>query len=311
MYEVQSPILFLIFNRKEETQILFNAIRDVRPKKLYVAADGPRENENDILACHETKLILKKIDWDCELITLFRKENLGCGKAVSRAITWFFENENEGIILEDDCLPNRDFFRFCDSMLEKYRFDNRIGHICGSNFQDGKKIGDGDYYFSHVHNIWGWATWKRVWSSYDFEMTFLQKAQKVDFLSSIYPKMSIKRHLNNEFESTQKKLIDTWDYQYVFLNLVNGYLSIVPNNNMISNIGFGSNATHTFDMKSPYANVKSITLNEIIRSPSIIVPNLQADEYSLKKQLPSTFVWILRKIKRKIVNIFFHNILFR
>lgn len=256
MYQVKSPILFLIFNRPKETQVLFNAIREVKPKKLYVAADRPRSNGKDELVCEKTKNILNQIDWDCELITLFREENLGCGKAVSSAITWFFENEEEGIILEDDCLPSEDFFRFTDTMLEKYRNDDRIGHICGTNFQDGIVRGNGDYYFSKTSPIWGWATWRRVWNKYDFKMSNLDRIYKDDVLSSLTNNKKHKIRIYNSFFETKKGFIDTWDYQFFYTNLLNNHLCIISNYNLISNIGFTEDATHTFDLNSTAANMR-------------------------------------------------------
>ena len=303
MYQVKSPILYLIFNRPKESQILFNAIREAKPKKLYVAADGPRNNCKDELLCKETRSILEQIDWDCKLIKLFREQNLGCGKAVSSAITWFFENEDEGIILEDDCLPSLDFFRFCDKMLEKYREDDRIGHICGCNFQDGIKRGNGDYYFSKLTHVWGWATWSRVWKTYDFHMSHLEKAIETDILSGLTSNRYYKEILYNAFNRTQKGEINTWDYQYLFLNQLNNRLSIIPNYNMISNIGFNSEGTHTFNADSPLANLGFVALPKEISHPDCIYPNHVADNYSLEKEMPSFFQIKINQMKG-IISVF-------
>lgn len=300
MYQVKSPILFLIFNRPKETQILFNAIREAKPKKLYVAADGPRSNGKDELACKKTKDILNQIDWECELITLFREENLGCGKAVSSAITWFFENEEEGIVLEDDCLPSSDFFRFTDAMLEKYRTDDRIGHVCGCNFQDGIKRGNGDYYYSKLTHVWGWASWRRVWSKYDFLMKGLEKAIENDVLSGLTDNKLSKKMLYNAFTRTKQGEIDTWDYQYLFLNQVSGSLSIIPNYNMISNIGFNADGTHTFDLNSPMSNVAFSELPKEIISPISMLQNRIADKYSLDKETPTLFQVKKYNLKKKV-----------
>jgi hypothetical protein len=288
MYKVKSPILFLIFNRPKETQILFNAIRDVEPKKLYVSADGPRNNGKDEIICEETKKIINEIDWDCELITLFREENLGCGKAVSGAITWFFENEEEGIILEDDCLPNVDFFRFCDEMLEKYRLDKRIGHICGTNFQDGIKRGYGDYYFSKTSPIWGWASWRRVWDKYDFKMSNLEKIHKSDALRSFTENKTYRKHIYQSFLDTKNGLINTWDYQFFYTNLLNDHLCVICNYNLISNIGFTEDATHTMNLNDPAANMEYGNLPNPIVHPDIVVHNKDADEYNLNRELSKT-----------------------
>jgi len=290
MYHVKVPILFLIFNRPKESQLIFNAIRSVRPSKLYVAADGPRNNERDEALCAETKKVLHQIDWDCELITLFRDENLGCGKAVSGAITWFFENEEEGIILEDDCLPNSDFFRFCDEMLDKYREDDRIGHICGCNFQDNLKRGNGDYYFSKLTHVWGWASWRRVWDKYDFEMSHLDYACEIDILSGLTSIHNYKKIMYNTLYKTKLGKINTWDYQYFFSNQINSYLSIIPNYNMISNIGFNENSTHTSNFKSKMSKVDLEVLPSEIIHPGHIYPDYRADIYTLKNELNRNFI---------------------
>ena len=298
MYQAKSPILFLIFNRPNESQILFNAIREAKPKKLYVAADGPRNNGKDELICQETKNILNQIDWECELKTLFREKNLGCGKAVSSAITWFFENEAEGIILEDDCLPSLDFFRFCDTMLEKYREDERIGHICGCNFQDGLKRGNGSYYFSKLTHVWGWASWRRVWVKYDFQMCHLEKAIESDILSSLTSNKHYKEILYNAINKTKNGEINTWDYQYLFLNQVNNHLSVIPNYNMISNIGFNSDGTHTLNVESPMSNVAIEALPKEIIHPEYIYTNCIADNYTLEKEMPNSF-----QIQKELIKI--------
>lgn len=286
MYQVKSPILFLIFNRPKETQILFNAIREVKPKKLYVAADGPRNNGKDEVLCEEVKKIVSRIDWECEVKTLYREKNLGCKIAVSEAITWFFDNEEEGVVLEDDCLPSSDFFRFCDELLEKYRYDDQIGHICGTNLLDNKR-GDGDYYYSKLPLIWGWASWRRAWSKYDITMSNFEEFKKNDSLKKITDKKYIKNHLYNVFSLTYKGEINTWDHQNFYTNIVNDSVSIIPNYNMITNIGFNENGTHTFDEESSSANRKHQQLPSIIKPPTIFKIDRAADTYVLAKDLPS------------------------
>jgi hypothetical protein len=300
MHKVKSSILFLIFNRPKETQVVFNSIRLARPRKLYVAADGPRSNEKDYVTCSKTRDILSQIDWDCELITLFREQNLGCGIAVSSAISWFFEQEEEGIVLEDDCAPTNDFFRFCDLMLDRYREDNRVGHICGCNFQDGIWRGDGDYYYSNLTNVWGWASWRRVWLKYDFNMTHLEVAKESGFLFKISNRRNFREFVYKNFKRTKDGHIDTWDYQYFYSNLINGYLSIIPNNNMISNIGFGREATHTRDVKSPYANLKVFPIKGSVNSPLMFVSNMKADDYSLGNEIPNSFELVILDLKHLI-----------
>lgn len=165
------PILFIIFNRPETTKAVFHEIRKNQPFQLFVAADGPRrEIFEDIENCRKVREIIQLIDWECNVQTLFRDENLGCKIAVSSAIDWFFSQVDEGIILEDDCLPDQSFFPFCQELLEKYRYDAKIMMIGGSNFQFNKNKFEYSYYFSRYFHIWGWASWKRAWQFYDVEM---------------------------------------------------------------------------------------------------------------------------------------------
>ncbi|WP_149207915.1 nucleotide-diphospho-sugar transferase [Flavobacterium johnsoniae] len=283
-YKTKSPVLFLIFNRPDVTEQVFEQIKKMQPEKLYVAADGPRKDKsNEEELCNETRSIINKIDWNCEVKTLFRDENLGCKYAVSSAINWFFENEEEGIILEDDCLPSDDFFIFCDAMLEKYRYDTRIRHIGGSNLQMGQKHGQDSYYFSNLTHVWGWASWRRAWKDYDVE---LSKYKDIDAESSfklIFSDPIIVDSWKYIFNKMLRNGIDTWDYQWTITNFFNNSLSIIPNVNLISNIGFGVNATHTMDVNDTFSNLKTEKLGEITH-PILVLASKNADFFTLSRE---------------------------
>lgn len=241
----ETPILYLIFNRLNLTKITFPSICNLKPNKLFIAADGPRTNNKyDELNCKLVRdYVLSKIDWNCEVNILFRDENLGCGKGVSSAISWFFSHVDKGIILEDDCLPNESFFYFCENLLVKYQNNERINHISGFNFQIGYQHNTNDYFFSNYTLIWGWATWKRSWMFYDFDMKDFES-----FYSSFKFKNLISKSL---YFDVKNKIIDTWDIQWQYINLKNKNISIQPRTSLIRNIGFSKNATHTYD-KEPY-----------------------------------------------------------
>lgn len=283
-YKTKSPVLFLIFNRPDVTEQVFEQIKKMQPEKLYVAADGPRKDKpKEEELCSETRSIINKIDWNCEVKTLFRDENLGCKYAVSSAINWFFENEEEGIILEDDCLPSDDFFIFCDAMLEKYRYDTRIRHIGGSNLQMGQKHGQDSYYFSNLTHVWGWASWRRAWKDYDVE---LSKYKDIDAESSfklIFSDPIIVDSWKYIFNKMLRNGIDTWDYQWTITNFFNNSLSIIPNVNLISNIGFGVNATHTMDVNDTFSNLKTEKLGEITH-PILVLASKNADFFTLSRE---------------------------
>lgn len=281
----RSPILFLIFNRPDTTARVFDSIRKARPARLYIAADGPRESragEADI--CEHTRKIAQEVDWPCEVKTLLRSKNLGCKKAVSSAIDWFFDNEPEGIILEDDCLPAPDFFRFCDELLEKYRDEPKVGSITGDNFISSTWTPEESYYFSKFSHIWGWATWRRAWKEYDVAMSdwpslgpqFLETQVFADNRKAV-------KYWSTVFAKVHQGEIDTWDYQWVFTCFKNGWLSCIPKRNLVTNIGFGPNATHTTSAESKLANVQTGELDFPLLNPKSINNQTQADLWTLNE----------------------------
>lgn len=246
MSSLQTPILFIVFNRPEATERVFAAIRKQKPARLYVAADGAREDRADEKARVElTRSLATKVDWPCELKTLFRKENLGCGKAVSEAISWFFEHEEEGIILEDDCLPHPDFFPFCSTLLERYRNDPKVLSISGDHFLPHKLHFTEPYYFSKYVQIWGWATWRRVWKQYDLQLRQRSDADWESLLDKVNPVRVEAGYWKNILRALKHGLVDTWDFQLMFTCWHLEGLHISPSRNLISNIGYGPDATHT------------------------------------------------------------------
>ena len=240
------PILLLIFNRPDTTEQVFSRLKRSKPSRLYIAADGPRSTrkEENIL-CERARLATERIDWPCDVKRLYRKKNLGCKLAVSSAITWFFEHESEGIILEDDCLPDPTFFRFCGEMLSQYRSNLEIGLISGTNFYDpcAEQIEFSSYRLSRFPHIWGWATWRRVWKDYDVELSGW--SGDWDGFRADYPNRMVRSEMANWFNSVKHEDYNTWDYQLVFLLSRRRLFSIIPNVNLVQNIGFGSDATHT------------------------------------------------------------------
>lgn len=280
-YKTHSPVLFIVFNRPDTTFRVFEKIRETKPTKLYIAADGPRASRTtDHARCNEVRSILNMVDWPCDIQTLFREENLGCKYAVSSAIDWFFERETEGIILEDDCLPSNDFFRFCDSMLVKYRTDTRIRHITGCNLQQGKKWGPASYYFSNNVHVWGWAAWKRVWEQYDVELAKYEEDEVEEQLAKIFIEPLLVESWKEIFSKLKRGEIDTWDYQLGLANFFNNGLCIIPNVNLISNIGFGPDGTHTFTEDDRNSNIPLESLPGPIVNPKYILPEKQADMFT-------------------------------
>jgi len=276
-YQAKSAVLFVIFNRPDTTKRVFDQIRAAKPRRLYVAADAPRYDfPDDLLLCKQAREVVSTIDWECDLKTLFKEKNAGCKDGVSSAVTWFFSYEEEGIILEDDCLPANSFFKFCDTLLDKYRYDTRIRHITGCNLQQGKKWGNSTYYFSNMTHVWGWASWKRVWNDYDKNLNKYNNDEIKEQLRNIFEDPLVVESWEQIFEEVKAGKINAWGYQLDFVNFFNNGLTIIPNENLISNIGFGANATHTLDENSVYANVPIKEIEEIT-DPVFFLPEKQAD----------------------------------
>jgi len=293
---LKTPVLFLIYKRLDTTKQVFQVIRQAKPPRLYIAADGPRENiEGEAEKVKVVRdYVIKNIDWDCEVKTLFRDKNLGCGRAVSEAITWFFEHEEMGIILEDDCLPSLSFFWFCEELLERYKYDMRIGMISGCNFQNGIKRGEADYYFSIYNHIWGWASWANRWKNYDFSLTTIKDTK---FIDDIFADKKANKYWKNIFVKMKNHEIDTWDYQWAFTLWSKKQLTIIPNVNLVTNIGFGEDATHA---KS--GSELSIPAYELIlkNHPSNIERDIEADDYTFRRVYAPKPIWVrvVNKIKR-------------
>jgi len=279
---LKTPILFIIFNRPDTTQKVFDEIKKVKPLKIFIAADGPRnDKKNDAKNCQETRKIINQINWDCEIFTLLREQNLGCKIAVSSAISWFFQHIEKGIILEDDCLPDQSFFWYCQQLLEKYIHDERIMMISGDNFQDGIKRGEQSYYFSRLSHIWGWATWRRAWKYYDVHMKNFPEFHTQNQIKHIFDDQFAQQYWVIIFKNVYNNKIDTWDYQWTYTVFSQNGLSIMPNCNLISNIGFGQKATHVKEKSNKCANMKRYKL-KILSHPAFILPDKNADNYTFK-----------------------------
>jgi hypothetical protein len=245
----ETPILFLIFNRPDTTRQVFERIKQIKPRFFYVACDGPRSNkagESEIVKATR-EWVINNITWDCEYKTLFREVNLGCGRAVSSSIDWFFQNVEMGIILEDDCLPDLSFFAYCHELLIRFKEDQRISSICAPNMLGDLFTSSYSYSFSNYCLVWGWATWRRAWLQYDFKLSNWPEIKKTDFLKKINNTLLFKIYWNYIFDLCYSGKINTWDYQWIYASWQQRGLSIIPSVNLIRNIGIGNNSTHHVD----------------------------------------------------------------
>lgn len=243
---MNTPLAFIVFNRPETTLRVFELIRQIAPTRLFIIADGPRgERGGEDKLCAEVRAIVENITWPCDVQRNYSDNNMGCKHRVSSGLDWLFSNVEEAIILEDDCLPDPSFFPFCEELLSKFRNDERIGHISGINFQFEQKQSDDSYYFSRYPHVWGWATWRRAWQDYDVKMKYWPLCKSESRLLDVFGDERLTSYWEKVFSQVHDGLIDTWDYQWTFTALINSRLSITPQYNLVSNIGFGEQATHT------------------------------------------------------------------
>jgi hypothetical protein len=280
---MKTPVVFLIFNRPDTTEKVFETIRQAQPAKLLVVADGPRsERSQDAQKCAATRAIIDRVDWDCEVLTNYSEINLGCRKRVSSGLNWAFKTVEEAIILEDDCVPHPTFFDYCEELLELYRYDTRIMSIGGLNVQFGRQQTPYSYYFSRYSHIWGWATWRRAWQLYDVDIELWSKIENSSLLDQFWREPHALKYWKKLFQKAHQGEIDTWDYQWIFTCIINHGLSIVPKVNLISNIGFGEGATHTINASdsSKFSNLKTDELSFPLHHPPYVIPDLKADRFT-------------------------------
>lgn len=278
---MKEPVLLLVFNRPDLVARVFPRIREVQPARLFVAADRPCPNHpEDSELCERLRDIATKADWDCELYTLFRDQNLGCKEAVGTAITWFFEHVERGIILEDDCVPHPSFFRYCGTLLERYAEDERVMAISGDNFQPDGREYEASYYFSAYPHVWGWATWRRAWQHYDPKIEAWQSLRETGWLQGWLGSAAAQDYWTRIFDRVAREEIDTWDYPWTFSCWAQHGLTVLPSVNLVSNIGFGKRGTHTQGEGTGKARLPVEKLAFPLEHPETTVPYYQADRYT-------------------------------
>jgi hypothetical protein len=297
---MKTPIAFIIFNRPDTTKRVFEAIRQAKPPKLLVIADAPRiDRSGEAEKCAAARAIIDGVDWECEVLTNYSDVNLGCKKRVSSGLDWVFDNVDKAIILEDDCLPDLSFFSFCEELLDEYELDSRIMSICGVNFQGGNRRSNYSYYYSKFHDCWGWATWKRAWKYNDVNMNLWTKVKTEKLLNNLlFDDPSVKYWVRN-FQAAYENKVDSWFYPWFFSCCVQSGLGIFPEKNLVSNIGFGIEGTHTKDQNSPYAGIVLEKMDLPLVHPPFMIHNKKADTYTQNTRFfsPSLFLRIQRKLK--------------
>lgn len=281
----KTPVVFIVFRRPDLARSVFERIREVKPPKLFVLADGPR-NETDVSLCEQARAVTEAVDWPCEVIRDYAEANMGSRRRISRGLDMVFEQEAAAIILEDDCLPHPSFFGFCDELLERYRDDERIWHIGGSNFQRGQRRGDGSYYFSNNNHEWGWATWRRAWTHYDHEMEKWPAFRDGNYLESLLDDPVEVKYWHGIFEKLYAEGIpDAWDYIWKMTCWMNRGLTILPNVNLVENTGFGADATNTTG-GGWLADRRAEEISFPLKHPTFVSREREADLYTFEYVYP-------------------------
>ena len=297
---LETPVAIIVFNRPDRTARVFAEIAKARPATLLVVADGPRlDRPGEREACLAARSIVDRVNWPCEVLTNFAESNLGCRRRVSSGLDWVFEQVEEAIILEDDCLPHESFFPFCVELLDKFRDNERVSMICGSNFQGGKQRSPYSYFFGLHVAVWGWASWRRVWQNYDVGMGRWSQLRDTSWLPDLLVNPVAVKYWQETFEGAFRGAYDTGDWQLFFSWWSQDMLAVIPDRNLVSNIGFGTGATRTHDAHPSMANLPLKAMDFPLRHPPSVSLNREADDYSFRQIYPwiienQNYYWQLR-----------------
>ncbi|MFN0112723.1 MAG: glycosyltransferase family 2 protein [Blastocatellia bacterium] len=300
---MKTPVALIIFNRPDTTELVFDAIRQARPPKLFVIADAPRANRvGEAEKCREARAIIERVDWDCEVLTNYAEQNLGCQRRISSGLDWVFDQTEEAIILEDDCLPHQSFFPYCEELLARYRDDDRVMHIGGTNYQFGRRRFPYSYYFSRYNHCWGWASWRRAWRHFDVEMKLWPELRDNGLLKDLLQDTRATADWQRAFQMVYEKRIDSWAYCWTLSCWAQSGLSVLPSVNLISNIGFGAEGSHTLNRHSKFANMRVADVGLPLIHPPFVIRDDDADRYTQRNNFRRSLIarlgsGLLRTIK--------------
>ena len=298
---MKTPVVLIIFRRPDKTLQVVEKLRQVKPSKIFVICDAPRpEKPDEYEKCEKSRAIIDTVDWDCEVIKNYADTNLGSFRRIPTGLDWVFNQVEEAIILEDDCLPDITFFQFCEELLEYYKNDQRIMAISGDNFQLGHQRTHDSYYFSRYTHSWGWATWKRAWKHFDLEMKAWPEVRDKQLLRLILDSDRDVKYWNSILQDTYESKIKAWDYRWTFATWLQNGLTILPNVNLISNIGFGEGATHTVSSKNPFINLPTQSMNFPLQHPQFVIRERMADKFTHDSVFHAT---LKNRLIRKLKNI--------
>ncbi len=303
-YTCETPVALFAFNRPELTKRVFRRIAEVRPKRLLCVADAARpDRPEEEQRCKEVQAILSAVDWPCEVQTNFAVQNMGCRGRLITGLNWVFEQVEEAVILEDDVLPDPTFFRFCDEMLQRYRNDTRVAMVSGLNLVQDKTQAPDSYFFSQLTHIWGWASWRRAWATYDPDLTDWPAIKAAGLMRELFPKPAHQRYWTHVFDQMHSGTgPDTWDTQWFYTNLKNSVLSVTPGVNLVENLGFGPDATHTiYAADVPRFLVQPLQFP--LQHPPAMVPLRHLDVIDQERsgsRLPTILSRVRNKLRRSL-----------
>jgi len=307
---MRAPVALIIFNRPEHTRKVFGAIAKAKPQHLFVIADGPRKDyPEDQQKCKEARAVIDLVDWPCHVHKNYENENMGCGRRPATGINWVFQQVEEAIILEDDCVPHPSFFRFCDELLERYRDDERIMQINGQNFQNPVMRSSDSYYFAYSNNCWGWATWRRAWQYFDWNMELWPELRKTQWLRDLVRDKKVELYWRKIFDHALANCgdVDYWDFQWRFAVWAHGGLSVWPGATLVSNIGFGEEATHTTVANYVLANLPVEGVDFPLRHPQVIQANKNVDAFLFNRLLKKKKFSFGKFLKNKVLSVLMHK----
>jgi hypothetical protein len=272
---MKTPIVLIIYHRPKLTAKVINSLREVKPSKIFVVADGPK-NRFDEKLCQETRALIKLINWKCKIYKNYAHRNLGVRKRVVSGLDWVFSKVSRAIIIEDDLEIDKSFYKFCSEMLEKYKDEEKIISIAGNNFLFGKYNLTKSYLFSRYVYSTGWATWKRAWKLYDNTMTKWPSLRETSWLHDILGNRVMELYWKKIFDMTYAEKVDSWAYRWTYSSFLCNGLTITPKLDLVAHIGYGEQATHT-KRRDRIAGMKTAKMNFPLIHPKKIIRNARAD----------------------------------
>lgn len=295
----RTPVVLILFKRPEETARVFDMIRRAQPSQIFLIADGPRRDRpEDRPLCEAARAVVEHIDWDCRVQRNYSEENMGCGRRLPSGLDWVFEQVEEAIILEDDCVPDPSFFRYCDVLLERFRADSRVMHINGNSFGgEAAEMSPYSYGFTHFAQAWGWATWRRAWQAFDHVIASWPEYRDRGWIESLPVDGAIRRRQVERWDLVHGGALDIWDFQWHFAVMSQHGLAVAPSVNLVSNVGFGPDATHTLDTTSPRAALPTAEMPFPLRHPPFVQPHPATDRRYARAMMGGSR---LRRLVRRI-----------